>query len=150
MLNLTEATPNDEPFLFAVYRSTKIDEFLLMNVAEEQLHMLMHMQFRAQQLSYRSQYPSACHRIIQIGNKQAGYMITYYENEQVRLVFIALLPEFRNQGYGTLVLNQLQQTAHTVSLQVAQHNPARQWYHRQGFTECAYAPPYVTMQWQRS
>ncbi len=150
MLNLTEANSKDEPFWFEVYRSTRIDEFTLMNVAEEQLHLLMHMQFRAQQMSYQSQYPSACHRIIQVGSRQAGYMITYHEGEQVRLVFIALLPEFRNQGHGTVLLNQLQQTAHTVSLQVAEHNPARQWYHRQGFTERAYAPPYVTMQWQRS
>lgn len=149
MLVLTEATEQDEVFLFEVYRSTKQDEFLPMNMQQEQLDMLMHMQFRAQQMSYRSHYPSANHQIIHIGDVQAGYIITAQQNDEIRLIFIALLPEFRNQGYGTSVIEQLQERVSVIFLQVTENNPARQLYRKLGFIEQTQASPYVMMQWQR-
>jgi ribosomal protein S18 acetylase RimI-like enzyme len=149
MLVFTEVTEQDDIFLFEVFESTRMEEFIPMNMPEEQLDMLMHMQFRAQQMSYRSQYPSACHRMIQIDDRPAGYIITDHQGEGIRLIFIALLPHFRNQGYGTAILEQLQQNAPFITLQVAEHNRARQLYRKLGFTEQAESPPYVTMQWQR-
>ncbi len=149
MLVFTEATQQDEVFLFEVFKSTKMEEFIPMNMPEEQLEMLLHMQFRAQQMSYRSHYPSAHHGIITIDGQQAGYIITYQLGDEIRLVFIALLPDFRNQGHGTSILEQLKHKATVISLQVAEHNPARQLYRKLGFTEQSQATPYVIMQWQR-
>lgn len=149
MLVFTDVTEQDAVFLFEVFKDTRMEEFIPMNMPEEQLDILMHMQFRAQQMSYQSQYPSASHQIIEIHHRQAGYIITDRQDDQVRLVFIALLPDFRNQGYGTSILAQLQQTASFIKLQVAEHNPARQLYKKLGFIEQGQSPPYVAMQWQR-
>jgi len=149
MLVFTEVTEQDEVFLFKVFKSARIEEFIQMNMPEEQLDMLMLMQFRAQQMSYRSQYPSATHHIIEIAHRQAGYIIIDEQGDEIRLVFIALLPDFRNQGYGTSILEQLQQNASLIKLQVIEQNPARQLYHKLGFTEQLQSSPYVMMQWKR-
>ncbi len=149
MLVFTEVTEQDHVFLFEVFKSTRMEEFIPMGMPEEQLNMLIHMQFRAQQMSYQSQYPTARHQIVEINDRQAGYIITDHQGEHIRLIFIALLPHFRNQGNGTSILEQLQQNALRITLQVAEQNPARQLYHKLGFTEQVASPPYVTMQWQR-
>ncbi|MEW4371318.1 GNAT family N-acetyltransferase [Paenibacillus kandeliae] len=149
MLIFTEATQQNEVFLFEVFKSTKMEQFIPMNMPEEQLEVLMHMQFRAQQMSYRSHYPSAHHELIMIQDQQAGYIITDQHGDEIRLVFIALLPHFRNQGYGTSILEQLQNKAGVISLQVDEHNPARYLYRKLGFIEQSLASPYVWMQWQR-
>ncbi len=149
MLVFTEVTEQDTIFVLDVFKSTRMEQFIPMNMPEEQLDMLIHMQFRAQQMSYQSQYPSANHQIIEIEGRQAGYLITDRQEDGVRLIFVALLPDFRNQGYGTSILQQLQETASCIRLQVAENNPARELYRKLGFTEQAESPPYIVMQWQR-
>ncbi|WDF50050.1 GNAT family N-acetyltransferase [Paenibacillus sp. KACC 21273] len=149
MLVFTEVTEQDTVFVFEVFKSTRVEEFIMMNMPEEQLEMLMHMQFRAQQMSYQNQYPSASHQIIEINDRKAGYIITDRHDDRIRLIFIALLLDFRNQGYGTSILQQLKETTSFIMLQVAENNPARQLYYKLGFTEQEESPPYITMQWQR-
>lgn len=149
MLVFTEVTEQDIVFVFEVFKSTRMEEFISMNMPEEQLEMLMHMQFRAQQMSYQNQYPSASHQMIEINGRKAGYIIIDRQDDRVRLIFIALLPNFRNQGYGASILQQLKETTFFIMLQVAENNPARKLYRKLGFTEQAESPPYITMQWQR-
>lgn len=149
MLALSEISQPDDALWFGVFKSMKAEELMLTNMPEEQWDMLMRIQFRAQQLSYRSRYPSADHRIIRIDDEEAGYLITDRQEDTVSLVFIALLTRFRNQGYGTSVLDRLQETASIIRLQVAEHSHARRWYRKLGFMEQAHSPPYVAMQWHR-
>jgi ribosomal protein S18 acetylase RimI-like enzyme len=69
-------------------------------------------------------------------DEQKGYG---YVDDNTPELSIAVLPEFRNQGLGSKLLNVIINDARsiygTISLSVTKGNPARQLYERLGFIE---------------
>lgn len=67
------------------------------------------------------------------------------------LIDIALLPEYRNQGIGSILLRGLLTEAaavgSSVRLQVLKGNPARELYARLGFLTTAENGPYEMLAW---
>lgn len=106
-LNIRPKTEQDNAFLETLYRSTR-PELLQLDLPGQFLENLMQMQFNAQQTGYRSQYPDAEHSIIEKKGEAIGYLITNVSTEALRLVYIALLPHERNQGYGRQLIQTLQ------------------------------------------
>ena len=72
---------------------------------------------------------------------------------EIRLVDIAVLPEFRNQGIGSFALGRLLDEAKSkgkyVDLQVLKTNsPAIRLYERFGFENTGEDDLYLAMQWR--
>lgn len=69
----------------------------------------------------------------------------------MRLIDIALIEEYRQQGIGTYllrrVLQQCQKQGLSLHLQVAQGNPAVRLYQRLGFLQTGADAMYVQMEW---
>ena len=96
------------------------------------------MQFRARAISYTDQYPAAQTWLIvtQQGNALGQYILS--ETAQVlRIVDLAILPQYRSRGVATQVLQQLQQQAAaaglSLALRVAKESPALRLHTRLGF-----------------
>ena len=71
----------------------------------------------------------------------------------MRIVDIALLPECRNRGVGTALLqaamNEAAAAGKTVSIHVEKFNPAQRLYRRLDFHEISESGPYWLMEWRR-
>lgn len=119
---------------------------------EEQVEALLHMQYEAQRISYRNQFPAARHQLVMYGsNAPIGQLITHVDEREVRLVAISLLPEYRGRGFGVWILQHIQQFAAGLKLPVTLHvqmgNPAQRLYARCGFRVTCEAVSHVAMQW---
>jgi len=141
----------DEPFLLAVYASTREEEMAHWGWNEVDKHAFLQMQFHMQSRSYQMQYPNHVHQIILVDEVQAGRLITAKTTDALVLIDISLLPAFRRKGIGTRFLQELQQEAAMSSLSVRLHvqagNPALRIYKKLGFREMSESSVYMAMEW---
>jgi GNAT superfamily N-acetyltransferase len=136
-ITLQASQPSDEEFLFNVYASTRADEMTLVDWTDEQKTAFLRMQFEAQSRYYFENYPGAEFKIILLGGKPVGRLYIHQKTNEIRVMDIALLPEFRRRGIGTFLMNQILEEAKSrqlpVTIHVERFNPAMQLYERLGF-----------------
>ena len=126
----------DKSFLYKLYSDTRADELAAWNWSEEQQDAFLKQQFVAQQRSYDA-LPNADHQIILKDGRPIGRIIVIRNDEEIRLVDVALLAEWRNQGIGTSLIQALLSEAKSdgkpMKLQVLNTNRAIRLYQRMGF-----------------
>lgn len=153
-VTLRDAGPEDIQFLAQLYRDTRRNEVNAWGWPQEQQELFLKMQFDAQRRSHQATFPDATDRIICVGNVAVGHMLVGFEPGGMRLIDIALLDEYRNQGIGTQLIRQLMQDCEeqdrVLRLQVLQGNPAIRLYCRAGFVQSSADPMYVQMEWMSS
>jgi ribosomal protein S18 acetylase RimI-like enzyme len=149
-VTLRAATPDDEPFLFEVFASTRQDEFRFLE--EQQKQALIRMQYNAQRFQYDEGFPQAESRIILLDDRPAGRMLVDECEREFVLIDIALLPEHRKLGIGTQLLNKLLHRAvvarKPIRLHVLKSNPALHLYERLGFLRVGDDSMYLEMVFQ--
>jgi ribosomal protein S18 acetylase RimI-like enzyme len=143
--------PEDEAFLYQVYASTRADELALVDWDEAQKEAFLKMQFNAQHQEYQRNYPDADFLIILLNDQPIGRLYIDRGEDEVRLIDIALLPEYRNGGIGTAILKDIQAEAANVGKSVTIHvemfNPALRLYERLGFRKLEDRGVYYFMEW---
>ncbi len=150
-VSLRPAQPQDKPFLFQVYASTRADEMALVPWTAEQELAFLQMQFDAQRDSYALEYPNAAWQIIEEAVQPIGRLIVNRADDKILLADIALLPEYRNRGIGTLLLHELmseaQQSGKPLHLHIETFNPAFHLYERLGFVKVGEIGIYWELAW---
>ena len=131
--------PEDEAFLYEVYRSTRAEELAAWGWDERQQELFLKMQLRARDQSYLMYYTEISDSIILFEKSRAGRIIISRSDKEIKLVDISLLPEYRGAGLGTSLIKDLfaeaDRTERVVRLQVERTNTeARRLYERMGFT----------------
>lgn len=144
----------DEAVLLSIYASTRSDEMdLLTSWTEAQKLAFLTQQFQAQHLYYQQNYPGASFQVILYAGQPAGRLYLHHRPTELRIVDIALLPGFRNQGLGLHILKNIQADATLVkkplTIHVERQNRAMHWYERLGFrpVETGNAV-YLLMEWR--
>jgi ribosomal protein S18 acetylase RimI-like enzyme len=107
-------------------------------------------QFSAQDTHYKTNYTDTTYSVIVApGGEPAGRLYVARWEDEIRIVDIALLPDFRGRGLGTALLGDLMAEADAagkpLSIHVEQNNPARSLYDRLGFEEAGEFGVYVLM-----
>lgn len=150
-VRLRPAGPDDEGFLRELHASTILPEIALMGLDAGQTQLLLEQQYQARKSTYLSHYPDATYVIIEIDRNIAGLQCTNDSGEQILLVDLALLPQYRNQGIGSQLLTRLIDNARDQQKRVVLHvlaaNPAQRLYERLGFRVTETTPPYIRMEW---
>ena len=130
----------DEPFCFVLYASTRKEELDAWGWPAEMRTSFLQMQFKAHQ-GLRAAFPNADFQIVQLAGLSIGRMIFDRTSTELRLVDLALLPEYRNSGVGTSLMRTLLAEAASAGkplrLTVRKGNPAARHYHRLGFVRAA-------------
>jgi ribosomal protein S18 acetylase RimI-like enzyme len=151
IVTLRPALPEDEPFLYELYASTRAAELAVLDWSSAQREAFLSLQFRAQQAHY-AEFPNANPQIIVEVDRAIGRLLVSRLPDEIRLVDVALLPEWRGRGIGSALLQQLLDEAaranKPVRLHVEKSNPARRLYRRLGFTPLAEVGLYYLMEWQ--
>jgi ribosomal protein S18 acetylase RimI-like enzyme len=152
-LQLRPVTDSDNPFLLSVYLSTREEELAQAQWQEGQKEMFVSWQFGLQRREYDARYPDAAYDVILVDQQPAGRIWVGTDDAQIRLLDIALLPEFQNRGVGTALLHQLMDDAR-ASGKALRHmvfmlnSDAKRFYERLGFVTIEDLGAYQHMEWK--
>jgi ribosomal protein S18 acetylase RimI-like enzyme len=139
----------DEQFLLRVYASTRADELAPVPWTDEQKAAFVAQQFAAQTAHYAEHYTGMTSDVVLVDGEPAGRLLVARWTEEIRIVDITLLPEFRGGGAGTELLRELMAEAREASKRLSIHveiqNPAMRLYQRLGFRPVGDAGVYLLM-----
>ena len=146
------STPDDEAFLYELYRSTRTDEMAAWGLDESQQKSFLDLQFRARQRHYAIAFPGSEHKIILCDDRPIGRILVHRSTHEIRLVDIALLPEHRGKGIGARLIRELHReatdTGKTLTLHVDKLNRAARLYERLGFMVIGDTGGSYKMEWR--
>lgn len=130
--------PDDEAFLKALYTSTREEDAAMWGLPEEQASALVDMQYRAQKMQYDAQYPDAKHEIILLDEVPVGRAMATRNETEVHAIDLAIRPEYRSRGIGSMILKnwarEAEETSRAFTFSVAKSNfKAISLYQRLGF-----------------
>jgi len=152
-VELRPVTASDDEFLLSVYASTRADELAQAEWAEGQQEMFLRWQFDLQRREYDARFPDASYNVILVDQQPVGRIWVGSDDEQIRLLDIALLPEFQSRGIGTALLERLKNDAATNGKALRHmvfvlNNNAERFYERLGFTRIEDFGAYKHMEWR--
>jgi ribosomal protein S18 acetylase RimI-like enzyme len=88
--------------------------------------------------------------VIEVDERPAGRLYVHRGPSDIRIMDIAVAPEFRGRGIGTRLLRDLMDEAEAsgrkLSIHVEMNNPARSLYERLGFAPAGTHGVYVLME----
>ena len=154
VIHLRPICPEDETFLQRLYASTRAEELQQVDWDAKQKDDFLAMQFNAQHSHYAKYFPDADFQLILNGDEPVGRLYVDRRSDEIRLIDIALLPEFQREGTGSRLLETLLDEArHTglpLRIHVEKFNPALRWYERSGFRQIEDQGVYLLMEWTPS
>ena len=150
-ISLRSSAAADTDFLYSVYASTRAEEMARVDWTVEQQEAFLRMQFRAQTQFYVENYPGAEFQVIMLNDQPIGRLYIHKRDNEIRIMDIALLPEFRGQGIGSTLLQDILEQGRNLNLPVTIHveqfNPALHLYQRLGFQPKEEKGVYLLMEW---
>ena len=108
-------------------------------------------QFSAQDRDYRRNFPDAAYQVVCAGARPIGRLYVVRRTDEIRVLDIALLPEYRGEGIGAALLREVLAEAgasgRPVRLHVERDSRARRLYERLGFRAVSDSPMHIAMEW---
>jgi len=151
VISLRPVLPGDEEFLRRVYGSTREAELAQVDWDDTQKEAFVSMQFDAQRRYYAECYAGASFDVIVRDGVPVGRLYVARWPDEIRIVDIALLPQHRGRGTGTVLLDGLfaegAATGRPVSIHVERFNPALRLYGRLGFSMVEDRGVYLLLRW---
>ncbi len=151
-ITLRSITAEDRIFLLRVYASTREQELSMTPWNRQEKDQFLQMQFEAQHTHYHKHYSGAEFDILMLKEKPIGRLYVDRREKDIRVIDIALLPEFQRQGIGGRLLRNLLDEAaaagKSVSIHVEHNNPAMHLYERLGFRRIGDTGVYFLMEWK--
>ena len=153
-ITLRPVSPDDQEFLFQLYASTRAAELDPLGWGETQRTVFLRAQFEAQRRDYTARFTDTGHEIILADGERAGRIWVARNDEEIRLVDIALLPAFCGRSIGTRLLKELIDEATAAGkplrLSVPKHREAaRRLYERLGFTVTGEIATHFRMEYKK-
>jgi GNAT superfamily N-acetyltransferase len=149
-VELRPVRDDDSDFAARVYASTRAEELAPLPWSPEQKAAFLGQQFAAQSRHYATHYADASWDIVLVDGRRAGRLIVHRGAATIGVVDIALLPEYRGRGVGTMLLRSILAEADASGLPVTVHaehmNPARRLYERIGFVAVEDLGVYLRME----
>jgi ribosomal protein S18 acetylase RimI-like enzyme len=128
---------DDTPLLYRIYAASRTDEMALTDWTPAQIDAFLHMQFDLQHSQYMTMYRNPTFDIVLCKDQPAGRLYVERTGKEIRVIDIAMLPEFRGRGIGTALLRELiaesESCGTPLTLHVEHYNPAQALYRRLGF-----------------
>ena len=151
-ISLRPATDADQEFLIGVYAGTRADELAQTGWDDSQKDAFIRWQYAMQKQEYEARYPDARYDVILVDGVPAGRIWVGADDTQIRLLDIAVVPEFQNRGVGAYLLRQLMDQA-TRENKPLRHmvfvlnQDALRFYERLGFKTIEDVGGYLHMEW---
>jgi ribosomal protein S18 acetylase RimI-like enzyme len=136
-ITLRPVTEADQDFLLSAYSSTRAAEMAMVPWSAEQKEAFVRAQFAAQRQHYAAEYPAASHEIICRDGVAAGRLYLDRRAQELHILDVIILPEFRKAGIGSVVLRRILEEAGSkggpVTIYVESFNPSLSLFRKLGF-----------------
>ncbi|CAN5213997.1 hypothetical protein BH20ACI1_BH20ACI1_17870 [soil metagenome] len=140
-LKLLPVSHSDYPLLFEIYISSRADELKFVPWTDEQKNAFLETQFQAQTDHYYSTYSDGSFDLIKLEDQPAGRLFQAELDDEIRIIDLTLLPQFRNRGIGTLLLSEVLESGanqkKSVTIYLDTDNPAQTLFSRLDFIPVA-------------
>ncbi|NTU62362.1 MAG: GNAT family N-acetyltransferase [Chloroflexi bacterium] len=150
-LTVRPITDDDLSALYQIYASTRVEELAQTDWTDEQKTAFLQQQFDAQHQYYQANYPRAQFQLVEDAGIAIGRLYVDRWDDQIRIIDVALLPEYRGRGAGTWLINQVLNECRRLDLPVTIHverfNPALRLYERRGFQLAEDKGVYLFLKW---
>lgn len=144
-------SPDDHPFLFALYHSVRMGELAGTDWPDEQKLEFLAQQFTFQHHAYTTNYPGAQLDIVEMDGEPIGRWYVHRGRDDIRVMDIAIMPAWRNHGIGQWLLRAVMDegtaAGKPVTIHVEKMNPAMRLYLRLGFVKIKDAEVYDLLEW---
>ena len=149
--SLRAATNEDQAFLCRLYASTRAEEMAAVPWSEDEKNAFLRFQFDAQSKYYMEHFPDAAFDVIELDGESVGRLYIDRRADEIRLIDIAFLPEYRGRGLGGELMSEILAEGESkgllVRIHVEQNNPAMRLYKRLGFERLEEQGVYWLMEW---
>lgn len=150
-ITLRPAAAADYHFMRLLYGSTREEEMKQFPFDEFGRKEFLDQQFGAQYQHYQLHYPTCEKNIIEKDGRPIGRLWIDEWRDQIRLVDIALMPQWRGTGVGTMLVREVLErgakVGKPVTIHVEAYNPALRLYERLGFEKVDTNGVYFLMRW---
>ena len=137
LISLRPICAADADILLQIYASTRDKDALLMGWEKEVWAAFIRQQFELQHTQYMANYSQPSFDLILVNAEPAGRLYVDRQAQEIRVIDIALLPNYRRRGVGGKLLRGLLDEAQTsgrfLGLHVERDNPILAYYQRLGF-----------------
>ena len=153
-VSLRGAAEDDYEDLVRVYASEREPELSRVTWWDDaQKLAFCRSQYDAQKHEYDARFPDAEYDVIVIEGRTAGRMWIGRGEEEIRLLDIAILPEFRGQGVGAALVGALIDEARSAGKRLRHmvfvlNEGALRFYQRHGFRVFEEVGGYLHMEWK--
>ena len=135
--------------MLRVYAGVREPELEASGLPREQWGPFVEQQFEAQSQAY-ADYRDTSFEVVLVDGEPAGRLIVARWPEELRVVDIALLPQYRGRGVGGELMRSLLEEADgrgvKASIHVERFNPAQRLYIRLGFRPVAETGVYLLLE----
>lgn len=136
-ITLRPVTDADREFLHRLYATTREDELRHVPWSVDQKAAFVRQQFEAQHAWWTEHYPTATFDVVLYNGQAVGRLYVDRWEREIRIVDVAVLPEWRGRGIGERLLRGVfaegDEVGKPVSIHVEQFNRARRLYESLGF-----------------
>ena len=150
-LRFSPELDSDYPFLLALYATTRAAELEQVPWSPAEKSAFVEMQFQAQRQHYQSHYPDAEWLVVSCKDTQVGRLYLEGWPSEIRIIDIALMPDWRGQGLGTQMMRDVMSIAAAGNIGVGIHvesaSPAIRLYSALGFEKIEDKGVYHLMRW---
>ena len=131
------AAETDEPFLRDLYASTRPE---VADWPDELRAAFLAQQFEAQRTGWGATFPASRHELLLLDGRPIGRVWVDWSATDCLIVDLALLPEYRRQGIGTQVVEELLAQTDRAGVPARAHvermnTPSFAFWTRLGFQE---------------
>jgi GNAT superfamily N-acetyltransferase len=141
----------DQSFLVELYKSSRGDDLRGLGWDEQRISEFLDMQYEAQQNFYDGDYREATDELILLEGKPIGRLMIESRPHEIRCIDLGLLPEYRERGLGTGIIQKLQEKAKSenkpLRLQVIRFSRAVNLFDRLGFVRTSETGTHFQMEW---
>jgi GNAT superfamily N-acetyltransferase len=150
-ITLRPAVEEDQDFLLTLFKSSRGDDLRGLGWEEERIGEFLELQYEAHQNFLNADHPTLDDQIVLADGTPVGRLAIEQRPNEIRVVDMSLLPDYRNSGTGALLIQELQTQAaaakRPLRCQVIRFNRAVVLFERLGFRRTSETGSHFQMEW---
>jgi ribosomal protein S18 acetylase RimI-like enzyme len=150
-IQLRDMTVEDSDLSYRLFVTSREDDVLYLPLPPAEMERFLREQFDMQHRFYHEHFAGASYQVVERDGVPVGRLYLHRQPDHILVIDIALLPEWRGSGIGSLLMGDIMREAaesgKAVRLHVERFNRALKLYERLGFRPIEDHGIYLFLEW---